>query len=106
MYLIRRTYYTKPGEARRVAELVHKQVQIYHDAGHRGEFRVAFNGYTLPGEQNIVVLEWTDDSIQSPMRAGNDIPPAAMEAGAAYRPYLESQKIEFFEMVTPDIIQG
>ena len=28
MYLVRRTYKTKPGEARRVATLVHKQVQI------------------------------------------------------------------------------
>ena len=105
MYLIRRIYKTKPGEARRVASLVQKQVQIYHDAGHRGEFRVAFNGYTLPGESDVVVLEWTDDKIQSPMRGDNHIPPAALEAGAKYRPYIESQHIEFMELLTPDKMQ-
>ena len=105
MYLIRRVYKTKPGEARRVASLVHKQVQIYHEAGHRGEFRVAFNGYTLPGDQDVVVLEWTDDAIMSPMRGGNDIPRAALEVGGEVRQYIESQRIEFMELLTPDKMQ-
>ena len=74
MYLVRRTYKTKPGEARRVATLVHEQVQIYHDAGHREEFRVAYNGGTCPGEGNIVVLEWTTEAFQSPSREGNKHP--------------------------------
>lgn len=104
MYLVRRTYKTKPGEARRVATLVHEQVQIYHDAGHREEFRVAYNGGTCPGEGNIVVLEWTTEAFQSPSREGNNIPPAAMEAGAAYRPYIESSYIEFWELLTPNKI--
>ena len=103
MYLVRRTYKTKPGEARRVAELVHKQVQIYHDAGHREAFRVAYNGGTTPGEANVVVLEWETAAFQSPSREGNNIPPAAREAGAAYRPYLEGTPIiEFWELLTPD----
>ena len=106
MYLIRRTYKTKPGEAYRVANLVQKQVQLYHDAGHRGEFRVAFNGGTCPGEPNTVVLEWTDSAFQSPMREGNDIPPEAREAGQAYRPYLEGTPvIEFMELLSPDKIR-
>ena len=58
MYLIRRIYKTKPGESRKVASLVHKQATIYKEAGHRPEFRVSFNGYTLPGEPNVVFLEW------------------------------------------------
>ena len=105
MYLVRRTYKTKPGEARRVATLVHKQVQIYHDAGHREEFTVSFNAGTCPGEPNVVVLEWTTEAFQSPAREGNNIPPAAMEAGAAYRPYIESSYIEFWELLTPDKMQ-
>ena len=48
MYLLRRIWKCKPGEARRVASLVQKQAQIYHDAGHRSEFQVYFNGYTPP----------------------------------------------------------
>ena len=105
MYLVRRTYKTKPGEARRVATLVQKQVQIYHDAGHREKFRVAYNAGTCPGEQNTVVLEWETAAFQSPAREGNNIPPAAYEAGAAYRPYIEGSSIEFWELLTPGKMQ-
>jgi len=105
MYLIRRIYKTKPGQARKVASLVYKQVKIYQDAGHRGEFRVAFNGYTMPGEQNMVYLEWADDTIQSPMREGNDIPREALEVGGQVRELIESQRIEFAELLTPDKYQ-
>ena len=62
-------------------------------------FTVSYNGYTLPGEQNIVVLEWQQDSIMSPRSPGNNIPKEIMEAGAKYRPFLESQHIEFYEMI-------
>ena len=105
MYLVRRTYKTKPGEARRVATLVQQQVQIYHDAGHREEFRVAYNAGTCPGEQNVVVLEWETAAFQSPSRDGNNIPPEAYEAGAKYRPYIEGSKIEFWELLTPGKMQ-
>ena len=105
MYLIRRVYKTKPGQARKVASLVHKQATIYHDAGHRGEFRVAFNGYTLPGEQDVVILEWSDSTIQSPMREGNDIPKEALEVGGQVRELIESQRIEFLELLSPDKYQ-
>ena len=99
VYKIRRVYRTKPGEAGNVARQVYSQAKIYRDAGHRGEFTVSYNGYTLPGEQNIVILEWEDDKIMSPGRSGNDIPKEAMEAGSKYRPLIESQHIEFYEMV-------
>ena len=99
MYRIRRVYRTKPGEAGNVAKLVYAQAKISRDSGHRSDFTVSYNGYTLPGEQNIVILEWTDDKIMSPGRQGNNIPKEAMEAGAKYRPLLESQHIEFYEMV-------
>ncbi len=101
MYKIRRVYRTKPGEAGNVARLVYNQAKIYKDTGHRGEFTVSYNGYTLPGEQNIVILEWQDDKIMSPSRPGNDIPQEAREAGAKYRPLIEGQHIEFYEMIDP-----
>jgi len=104
VYKIRRVYRTKPGEARNVASLVYSQAKIYRDSGHRGDFAVSYNGYTLPGEQNIVILEWEDDKIMSPGRPGNDIPKEAMEAGAKYRPLIESQHIEFYEMVDPTVM--
>ena len=102
MYLVRRIFNTKPGEARRVASLVHKQAQIYHDAGHRSEFKVYFNGGTVPGENNVVVLEWTDEALMSPMRDGNDIPPAVYDVGAQVRDLTTGNRIEFMELMTPD----
>ena len=102
MYLIRRVYKTKPGQAQRVATLVRKQAQIYHDAGQRGEFRVSFNGGTMPGEQDSVVLEWADEKIESPYRGDNNLPTAALEIGPQVRELIESQRIEFMELLTPD----
>lgn len=102
MYLVRRTFHTKPGEARRVASLVHKVASAYRDAGQRGEFRIYFNGGTTPGETNVVVIDWTDETLRSPMRADNDIPPAAMQIGAQVRELVEGSRIEFLELMTPD----
>ena len=102
MYLVRRIFKAKPGEARRVASLVHKQAQVYHDAGHRSEFKVYFNPGTVPGENNVVVLEWTDNALMSPMRGENEIPPEAYTIGAQVRDYTEGNHIEFMELMTPD----
>ena len=104
MYKIRRVYRTTPGEAANVARHVYLQAKIYRDAGHRGKFTVSYNGYTLPSEQNIVILEWQDDNIMSPGRPGNDIPKEALDAGGKYRHLIESQHIEFYEMVDPAIM--
>ncbi len=102
MYLIRRIFTTKPGEARRVASLVHKQAQIYRDAGQRSEFEVYFNGGTMPGENNIVVLQWTDEALMSPMRGGHDLPQGVFEIGAQVRELVEGSRIEFMELLTSD----
>ena len=102
MYVLRRIFKTKPGEARRVASLLQKQAQIYHDSGQRSEFKVYFNGATVPGERDVVVLEWTDEALMSPMRGGHQLPAAALEVGAEIRPLVESNQIEFWEYMTPD----
>jgi hypothetical protein len=105
MYVVRRWYKTKPGEARRVATLVHKQAQAYHDSGQRSDFRVSYNGYTLPGEQDMVCLEWTDESLQTPTRKDHELPSEALELGADVRKLIESQRIEFMELLTPEKYQ-
>ena len=68
MYLVRRVYKTKPGQARKVATIVQEQGDMYNTAGQRSEVRVYFNGGTVPGENNIVYLEWIDEKIDSPYR--------------------------------------
>ena len=105
MYRLRRVYRTKPGQTYNVAKLVYKQSKILQDAGHRGDFTVSYNGATLPGETNIVILEWQDDQIMSPSRPGNNIPSEVYEPAAQYRPLLESQHIEFYEMIDPSSIE-
>ena len=106
MYVLRRWYKTKPGEARRVATPVRRQAGFYQKAGQRGDFTVSFNGATLPGEQDVVCLEWTDETIRSPYRAGNVLPQEALAVGAEVRKLIESQRIEFMELLTPDKFQG
>ena len=105
MYLIRRTFKTKPREAPKVAALVHAQAQLYHEQGHRGEFTVAFNGGTLPGDSNVVILEWVQDEIMAPSRGDTDISSEIYEAGAKYREFVESNSIEFLELLSPDKLE-
>ena len=102
MYLVRRIWKCKPGEARRVASLVQQQAQIYHDAGQRSAFRVYFNGVTTPSNPDTVVLEWTDEALMSTMRGGNELPQAALQVGALVRDLTEGSRIEIMELMTPD----
>ena len=102
MYVVRRIVHTKPGEARRVASMLHKQSQIFRDAGQRSEFKVYFNGGTLPGDINVVVLEWTEEALMSPMREGNDVPPEAVALVPEIMQFVESGRIEFMELLTSD----
>jgi hypothetical protein len=104
VYKIRRTYETidERGSAKKVAELVYKQAKVYRDAGQRNDFTVSYNSGTLPGEKNIVILEWTADKIISPGRPDNTVPPEAIEIAMKYRPMVEDDYIEFFEMIDPE----
>ena len=105
MYLIRRVYEVKPGLARKVATLVQRQGDIYTAAGQRSKVLVYFNSGTVPGHNNRVYMEWTDETIESPMREGLDLPTEALEIGANVRELIEDQYIEFFEMMIPAKMQ-
>ena len=102
MYLLRRIFKCKPGEARRVASLVRKQADAFEEAGQRSECRVYFNGATTPAELDVVVLEWTDEVLRSTMRAGLQLPPAVIEIGGQVRELTEGNRIEIMELMTPD----
>ena len=102
MYLLRRIFQCKPGEARRVASLVQKQAEAFESAGQRSNCRVYFNGATTPAEQDVVVLEWTDETLMSTMRSGLQLPQAVMQIGGQVRELTESNRIEIMELMTPD----
>ena len=104
MYVVRRVWETKPGEARRVASLVAAMGAEYESAGKRSDSRVYFNGGTVPGEKNRVYMEWTEDVIDSPYRP--DVVPSPQRASDLYakvREYSVESWIEFYELLTPDI---
>ena len=102
MYLIRRVYDVKPGMAVKVAQVLANVAKIYEKSGQRGPTKIYFNGGTLPGHKNVVYMEWQDDSIVSPYREGNKIPPEVFEVGGEIREHLIDQRIEFFELLNPD----
>ena len=102
MYLIRRVYDVKPGMAMKVAHVLANVAKIYEKSGQRGPTKIYFNGGTLPGDKNVVYMEWQDESIKSPYREGNKIPPEALEVGSQVREHVTDQRIEFFELFNLD----
>ena len=101
MFHVRRKYKTKPGQARKVASLVHKQAQTIKDAGFRGDFTVYFNGGTTPSEIDTVVLQWTDEALMSGMREGKKSLSEALTIAEQVSELTLSNKIEFNELLTP-----
>ena len=102
MFMLRRIWKCKPGEARRVASLLQTQAQMYHDAGLRSEFRVYFNGYTIPSEPATVVMEWTDAALMPPSRPGNHLPLSAAPIRSQVNKLTESNRLEIMELMTPE----
>jgi hypothetical protein len=101
MYVIRRVWVTKSRQARQVASLVAEIGGIYEEAGQRENVRVYFNGGTLPGERDVVYMEWTAPVIDSPYRGGNVLP----DTGAIsqkVRDLTEDSWIEFYELLTAE----
>ena len=101
MYMLRRVYKAKNRQGKLVASLVRKQQKIYESAG-RSKGTVYFNAGTVPGEPDQVVLEWTQDNLGSPYLSGGSIPREALQVGGQVREHIESQEIEFWELMTPD----
>lgn len=102
MYVIRRVWTIKPREARRAATIVDEIGKHYEAAGKRGPSWVYFNSGTLPGEKDRVYMEWTEEAIESPYRAGQSSPEETRELGAKLRELQIESWIEFYEMMTPD----
>jgi hypothetical protein len=51
-------------------------------------------------------MQWTDETIDSPYRAGVPSVPAASAIGAEVRELVISSRIEFFEMMIPAKMQN
>ena len=99
--MLRRVYKTKYRTAKQVASLIRKQQDVYEAAG-RNRGTVYFNPGTVPGESDTVVLEWTQETLGSPFLSDPPVPREALEIGGKVRELIESQTIEFWELMTPD----
>ena len=102
MYLVRRIYTVKPGEARRAASLISQIGKAYEEAGTRSESRVYFNSGTTPGEKNVVVMEWTDDALMSPYRGDRVAVEGLGDVAAQLREISLGSEIEFWELMTDE----
>ena len=105
MYMLRRIYKAKYRQGKLVASLVRKQQDIYESTG-RSKGTVYFNAGTVPGESDTVVLEWTQDTLGSPYMSAGNIPQEALQIGGKVREHIESQYIEFWELMTPEKIDN
>jgi hypothetical protein len=103
MFVVRRVWETKPGEARSAASLVAAMGEEYESADKRSPSRVYFNTSSLPGERNRVYMEWTEDVIASTYRAESVAsPPRAQELYKKLGELTLDSWIEFYELMTPE----
>ena len=98
MYLVRRVFKVKPGNARRAAEIIAQMGKLYEEAGQRTPCTVYTSGGTVPGPANTVYMDWTEETLQSPYRDGNEIPQGIRDLGPQLREVQEESYVEFYEL--------
>ncbi len=102
MYLIRRIYTVKPGQARKAATLIDSVGKAYEEAGIRSASTVYFNSGTTPGDKNTVIMEWTDESLRTPYRDDRVYAEGLEEVTAELRDLAVDSTIEFWELMTDE----
>ena len=103
MYIIRRVAKTQPGKAWEVAGYMTKIVDAYSGGG-RNKAQVYIEGQGVPGSQPIVYAQWVQDTIEPTEMS--KVPEAVRTNNAKMQPLLTDYSIEFFELVTPEKLQG
>ncbi|MCH2531275.1 MAG: hypothetical protein MK127_00450 [Dehalococcoidia bacterium] len=98
MFLIRRVFRVKRGEVRQVCEILKAIGDKYEAAGQRQPSRIYHSGYTTPGPQNTVYMEWIDAEIKSIFRDDNPSPEGIDELFAQLHLKEEETWIEFHEL--------
>lgn len=102
MYLVRRIYSVKPSEARKAATLIDQIGKAYEEAGTRSASRVYFNSGTTPGERNLVVMEWTDETLRTPYRDDRTLVEGTQDLASQLREIAIESEIEFWELMTDE----
>jgi len=102
MYLVRRIYSIEPGEARTAATLIDQIGKAYEAAGTRSASRVYFNSGTTPGAKHTVVMEWVDETLQTPYRDDRTKVEGLQDITAQLREIAIESQIEFWELMTDE----
>ena len=97
MYLIRRVFKVKPGATRKAAEVIALIGKGYEKAG-RSSTRVYWSGYTVPGPENTVYMDWTEETLRSPYHPDAREPSDIDDIYDQLRELEEESYIEFYEM--------
>ena len=105
MYVIRRVAKAQPGKAWEVASYLAKICQAYEDAG-RSKAQIYIGGQGLPGPQNVVYAEWTQERIEPANLEAVPQADAVRTNNAKMQPLLTEYSIEFCELVTPEKLQA
>ncbi|MCZ7533897.1 MAG: hypothetical protein M5U23_10945 [Acidimicrobiia bacterium] len=101
MFLVRRIYDVEPGKARQAATIIDKIGKAYEEAGTRSASRVYFNSGTTPGDKNTVVMEWTDETLETTYRTDR----VRVDTGSLSDELSEislGSRIEFWELITEE----
>lgn len=103
MYLIRRVAKVQPGKGWEVANYLSNICKAYQQAG-RNEARVYMQGSNMPGPEEVVYAEWTQERIEPTIV--NTVPEAVRTNHTKMAPLLTQYSIEFYELVTPEKLKG
>lgn len=101
MFLVRRIYDVQPGQARKAATIIDKIGKAYEEGGTRSASRVYFNSGTTPGDKNTVVMEWTDETLETTYREDR-IRVDTSGLSAALNDLVVGSRIEFWELMTDE----
>lgn len=101
MFLVRRIYEVQPGKAREAATILDKIGKAYEEAGTRSASTVYFNSGTTPGDSNTVVMQWTEEALESTYREDRiRVDTSAIVGGLS--DISMGSRIEFWELLTEE----
>ena len=103
MYVIRRTVKTQPGKAWEVAGYLSKICHAYEMEHSRNKAQVYIGGQGLPGEQNVVYAQWTQERVEPILQGG--VPEAVRINHAKMVALMTEYTIDFFELATPEKLE-
>ena len=99
MFVVRRIHHAKPGQSRKLAEVLTKIGDMYRGSGDRKVSRIYTSGGSTPGPLNTVYMEWLEEALMSPYRPELAKPEPENALFEELKEYeAESSSIEFYEL--------